>query len=74
MLNGDDTDGARGALTGSRRNKRTRRAGELYDAFAGESDEEIFSDAGEGREYKDAELDRDAHEGSTGAALEKSTY
>ena len=74
VLNGDDTDGARGALTGSRRNKRTRRAGELYDAFAGESDEEIFSDAGEGGEYKDAELDRDAHEGSTGAALEKSTY
>ena len=62
VLNGEDTDGARDALTGSRRNRRTRRAGELYDAFAGESDEEVFSDVeGEG-EYKDAEPDKGSPE------------
>ena len=62
VLNGEDTDGARSALTGGRRNRRTRRAGELYDAFAGESDEEIFSDAeGEG-EYKDTEPDKSSPE------------
>ena len=62
VLNGEDTDGARDALTGNRRNRRPRRAGELYDAFAGESDEEIFNDAeGEG-EYKDAEPDKDLPE------------
>ena len=32
-----------------------RRAGELYDAFAGESDEEIFSDVEGATEYKDEE-------------------
>ena len=46
----DETDlggGPDGAATGR---KPKRRAGELYDAFAGESDEEMFSDA---EEYKD---------------------
>ena len=51
MLDDDEAKGENGALTG-RRTK--RRAGELYDAFAGESDEEIFSDA-EG-EYKDEKV------------------
>jgi kexin len=43
----DDEDGARtGMLSGTAREKgkRTRRGGELYDAFAGESDEDLFSD------------------------------
>lgn len=45
MLGG--ADGARGK----------RRAGELYDAFAGESDEEIFS--GDEKDYRDEEEDDD---------------
>ena len=74
VLNGDDTDGARGILTGNRRSKRTRRAGELYDAFAGESDEEIFSDAEGDGEYKDAEPEKDSPEHSTGTLLEKAIH
>ena len=50
MLDDPDGSGETGALTGKRVK---RRAGELYDAFAGESDEEIFSDAE--AEYKDEE-------------------
>ena len=46
----DDTGGMNGH-TGGRKAK--RRAGELYDAFAGESDEEVFSDV-EDEPYKDA--------------------
>jgi len=49
MLDGHDLDGGpNGAVNGK---KPKRRAGELYDAFAGESDEELFSDADEG--YRD---------------------
>ena len=50
MVNDDDVDGAGEPLNSDGR--RRRRGGELYDAFAGESDEEIFSDAEE-EEYKD---------------------
>lgn len=46
----DDTGGMNGNA-GGRRGK--RRAGELYDAFAGESDEELFSDVEE-EPYRDA--------------------
>ena len=49
VINNNDIDGAGQPLSGEGRRK--RRAGELYDAFAGESDEEIFSEAEE--EYKD---------------------
>lgn len=41
MIDGDDADEAKQGLTGKRRKKR---GGELYDAFAGESDEDVFSD------------------------------
>lgn len=51
MLDDVDDDEARqglnGAAAGARKGR--RRAGELYDAFAGESDEELFSDD----EYRD---------------------
>lgn len=42
----DQEDGAETIMLGAggRRNVNKRRAGELYDAFAGESDEELFSD------------------------------
>ena len=46
----DDTRGLNGRADGRKGN---RRAGELYDAFAGESDEEVFSDADDGP-YRDA--------------------
>ena len=51
MVNDEDAEGAGVPLSGDG-TRRTRRAGELYDAFAGESDEEIFSE-GEDEEYKD---------------------
>jgi len=54
MLDDVDDDEARqglnGAAAGARKGK--RRAGELYDAFAGESDEELFSDDEEYRDEK----------------------
>ncbi|MCJ1291355.1 pheromone processing endoprotease [Xylographa carneopallida] len=48
----DDQDGAVGAPLSVGQGRKKRRGGELYDAFAGESDEEIFSE-GEETEYKD---------------------
>ncbi|KAI9823686.1 MAG: pheromone processing endoprotease [Phylliscum demangeonii] len=54
----DDQDGAAGPLAGSsssRRKPARRKGGELYDAFAGESDEELFSGEGEGEKYLDEE-------------------
>ena len=51
MVNDEDAEGAGEPLSGDGV-RRKRRAGELYDAFAGESDEEIFSE-GEDNEYKD---------------------
>ena len=54
MLDDVDDDEARqglnGAAAGARKGR--RRAGELYDAFAGESDEELFSDDEEYRDEK----------------------
>ena len=49
----DDHEESGGKAPDGRRVK--RRAGELYDAFAGESDEEIFSDVEGGTEYRDEE-------------------
>jgi kexin len=47
-------------IDGMLENKRKRRAGELYDAFAGESDEELFSDEeGHGNQYRDRDSDDD---------------
>lgn len=49
----DDDDGAAGALNGGAGGRKgKRRAGELYDAFAGESDEDLFSDS-EDEGYRD---------------------
>ena len=45
MLNDEEEVGLNSHANGK---KSKRRAGELYDAFAGESDEEVFSDAEEG--------------------------
>ena len=55
MLDDADVDGdANGAANGEKRVK--RRAGELYDAFAGESDEELLSEEEEMESaYKDEE-------------------
>ncbi|MCJ1430585.1 pheromone processing endoprotease [Sticta canariensis] len=53
----DDEDASAGA-TGGRKGRRVKkRAGELYDAFAGESDEELLSD-GESQ-YRDVEEEED---------------
>jgi kexin len=54
----DDTGGMNGHA-GGRRAK--RRGGELYDAFAGESDEELFSNADE-EPYRDTPLHRESRE------------
>jgi len=46
LADGDGEDGANGHPNGAAGKKgKTRRAGELYDAFAGESDEEFSDDA-----------------------------
>lgn len=59
MVNDDDVDEAKQGLTG--RGGRKKRGGELYDAFAGESDEDIFSDDDES--YQDTP-DHDTGSGS----------
>ena len=46
----DDEDGTNG-VNGRTKGRRSKRGGELYDAFAGESDEELLSD--EEGEYRD---------------------
>lgn len=53
----DDEDATTGANGGGKGRRVKKRAGELYDAFAGESDEELLSD-GESQ-YKDVEEDGD---------------
>ncbi|KAF2088169.1 neuroendocrine convertase [Saccharata proteae CBS 121410] len=67
-LVGDDEDGEAGA-GGRRKGGRGRRAGELYDAFAGESEEELFSDEEENEgAYRDHGYDRYGEvEGEKGA-------
>lgn len=61
----DQDDGAGAGLTGAGRKGKNRRAGELYDAFAGESDEDLFSDddEAEGLEaYRDEKRGQDEDE------------
>lgn len=58
MINDDDVDEAKQGLTGGR-GGRKKRGGELYDAFAGESDEDVFSD--------DDELYQDTPDHDTGS-------
>ncbi|RDI80262.1 hypothetical protein Vi05172_g9712 [Venturia inaequalis] len=55
----DEGTGLTSGLTGARGSKKQpRRAGELYDAFAGESDEdELFSEDEEDRPYRDQDQD-----------------
>ena len=62
MLDDQDNSGAGAPLSGGTRHR--RRAGELYDAFAGESDEEVFSE--DDGEYKD-EPERSVISGSGGS-------
>ncbi|KAI4217189.1 MAG: hypothetical protein LQ351_000498 [Letrouitia transgressa] len=51
-------DGDNIGLSGGARGRRTkRRAGELYDAFAGESDEELLTDDEEATAYRDDEVE-----------------
>ena len=52
MVNDDDTNTG---LNGRTKGKRSKRGGELYDAFAGESDEELLSDEEGG--YQDEKPD-----------------
>ena len=63
MLEGDEDDGVHGlakvgvqsgAVSGKGRRVK-KRAGELYDAFAGESDEELLTDGEEEYKYVDME-------------------
>lgn len=63
MLDDQDRDAGK-PLSGGGRVK--RRAGELYDAFAGESDEEMFSD-GEADGYRDEEELARLAQGGSGA-------
>jgi kexin len=53
----DDVEETDGMLAAGTKRGRRRRAGELYDAFAGESDEELFSD--EDGDYHDAAQDEE---------------
>lgn len=65
-----------GMLSGAAAKKgRARRGGELYDAFAGESDEDLLSDSDGGDEgpYRDQEKYNEKHgreEGSEGSGSE----
>ena len=60
MVNDSEADGADQPLSGDKRRK--RRGGELYDAFAGGSDEELFSDDEE-EQYKDEKPSTGARRG-----------
>ncbi|KAH7060683.1 peptidase S8/S53 domain-containing protein [Macrophomina phaseolina] len=60
----EDDDGAAGALNGGAGRRGKRRAGELYDAFAGESDEDLFSDSDDG--YRDHVDDEEEYDEKTG--------
>ncbi|KAL1651258.1 pheromone processing endoprotease [Diplodia intermedia] len=52
LVDGAEDDGAADALNGGAGGRKgKRRAGELYDAFAGESDDELFSESEDG--YRD---------------------
>lgn len=53
----DDEDAAGGTIRGGKGRRVKKRAGELYDAFAGESDEELLSDGDS--QYKDVEEEDD---------------
>ncbi|EUC35969.1 hypothetical protein COCCADRAFT_34558 [Bipolaris zeicola 26-R-13] len=60
VLDGDEDRDDAGLLSGAgagARKKRAKRGGELYDAFAGESDEDLLSDDDDGNEgpYRDQE-------------------
>jgi kexin len=71
MLTGGDGDGANGHANGVAGKKgKTRRAGELYDAFAGESDEEFsdgdFSDSDGEVPYKDRPEEGQDRQGDEG--------
>jgi len=59
VLDGDEDRDDAGLLTGAAagaRKKRAKRGGELYDAFAGESDEDLLSDdEGDEGPYRDQE-------------------
>ena len=56
----DDDDDPPGMNGHAGRKKGARRAGELYDAFAGESDEELFSDDGD-EPYRDHDAGKAEH-------------
>lgn len=57
ILDGDDS---KARLTSGTKGRRTKkRAGELYDAFAGESDEELLSSDEEDHRYREGEEDED---------------
>lgn len=68
MLNDDDADDAGQGLTGRR--GRRKRGGELYDAFAGGSDEDVFSDDDES--YQDTP-DHDTGSGSGSGSPDEKT-
>lgn len=58
-----DTEEENKGMSGQAGGKRAkRRAGELYDAFAGESDEELFSSDDEGAPYRDIPEERRGRE------------
>lgn len=59
VLDGDD--GKAGQNPGTKGRRAKKRAGELYDAFAGESDEELLSNDGE--DYQDIEEEDDEDRG-----------
>ena len=69
VLDDDDPDGANGARAGikgpaTKGRRAKKRGGELYDAFAGESDEDLLSEEDGG--YKDADDDDDGREEERG--------
>ena len=73
MLDDAELDGGANGTANGKRVK--RRAGELYDAFAGESDEELLSDEEEPEtEYKDEDPTPEEEErGRSSSRDEKAT-
>ncbi len=53
MVGGNEDDEAGRGLAGRNGSKRPRRGGDLYDAFAGESDEDLYSDGEDDGQYQD---------------------
>lgn len=71
MVRTDDDEEVRRGLNGNKGGRRPRRGGELYDAFAGESDEDLYSDDEGYQDTPDTSGGSKGSDGSEGKAREQ---